>query len=416
MKKTFSGDEKRGYNHDPGGGARVDPSSADYDKPDNQFSHDELLKSCREKASRYFLEAKFGSGATSSREYMIRPLTPKACVLCGSKKYTCLGKGCTGLNCNVIVTGQIRPNILNHGGIPGKVFKTTRASEMLARNPETKKSILQKLPARKLTPKKVKKHAISSGSSRKGTTNKSGQISIRPPYPPSPLNVRSNAMKMLKPKIDFSCKIRLTRREWSKILWRKTNIKQNMLSTEERKLREAAERVKMRTINNKPMPLSEVPCRKMKYLKPESYASPRVLPSSDNLEIIDVLTIDVHPVNELKEKVFPLTDDGLKSETADSSSKYKSCKEYDFKSETVDSSFKYKSGKKDDLKSETVDSNSKYKSDREDDLKGETVDSNSKYKSGREDDLKGETVDSSSKYKSGKEGKSGQECACHLDK
>ena len=60
--------------------------------------HEEVLKSCRGKQSRYFLEAKSDVGATRSRKYMIRPDIFRDCEFCSSKAYLCLGKGCMGTN------------------------------------------------------------------------------------------------------------------------------------------------------------------------------------------------------------------------------------------------------------------------------------------------------------------------------
>ena len=60
--------------------------------------HEEVLKSCRGKQSRHFLEAKSGVGATRSSEYKIRPVILRDFEFCSSKAYLCLGKGCMGTN------------------------------------------------------------------------------------------------------------------------------------------------------------------------------------------------------------------------------------------------------------------------------------------------------------------------------
>ena len=70
--------------------------------------HDEVLRSCRGKQSRYFLEARCGVGATRSRDYMIRPVVLRDCEFCSSQSYLCLGMGCKGKNkkAAVLVSSQ----------------------------------------------------------------------------------------------------------------------------------------------------------------------------------------------------------------------------------------------------------------------------------------------------------------------
>jgi hypothetical protein len=96
--------------------------------------HEKVLKSCREKQSRYFLEAKCGVGATRSREYMIRPVVSKDCEFCSSKAYVCLGRGCVGTKPPVLVRSQKQRDISKPTEILGKVFKTLSTSCVIARN------------------------------------------------------------------------------------------------------------------------------------------------------------------------------------------------------------------------------------------------------------------------------------------
>ena len=141
------------------------PENQDVPLGRNLVAHDELLKCCREKTSRYFLEAKCGVGATSSREYMLRPVQPKACVLCDSKEYVCLGSGCMGSvglqHLHKEMSSRQLKLVNPEKKIPGKVFKARKDIDLIARNPGRANAIVSNILCRKRTVvrKKVEKHS-----------------------------------------------------------------------------------------------------------------------------------------------------------------------------------------------------------------------------------------------------------------
>ena len=101
-------------------------------------NHEELVKSSRKKASRYYLEPFNGVGATSSRGYMSNKLLPSKCEFCASKNYICLGASCMGKG---VTGGDTRKSIQCESGsdeIPGLLFKTLVSPLTLARNPGPK--------------------------------------------------------------------------------------------------------------------------------------------------------------------------------------------------------------------------------------------------------------------------------------
>ena len=108
--------------------------------------HDEVLRSCRGKQSRYFLEARCGVGATRSRDYMIRPVVLRDCEFCSSQSYLCLGMGCKGKNKkSAVLVGSQRQQKQDVSQsqpreLPGQVYKTHTSSCRIARNPGPKKS------------------------------------------------------------------------------------------------------------------------------------------------------------------------------------------------------------------------------------------------------------------------------------
>ena len=154
------------------------PENQDDSLRKSLVSHDELLKCFREKTSRYFLEAKWGVGATSSREYMLRAVLPKACELCATKEYVCLGSGCMGsvLQHPLIESRPRQMNSVNlEKTIPGKSFKGRHEIDLRARNPGRANARISNILCRKrrVFRKKVKKQSAEPGSKPKKRSNKS---------------------------------------------------------------------------------------------------------------------------------------------------------------------------------------------------------------------------------------------------
>lgn len=224
--------------------------------------HEEILITSREKNRRPFLEnPEWGVGATTTRGRL--PM-PNWCQLCGSGDYTCLGGACMGPRPSASSDNGCCDKIPSHGTcrIPGLVFKDS--SSVDARRPGMKKgiSIMRTAQVKKLRKfsgfcrdKKIPFSACF-GSVRRVKHKVHFRF----------LNLYDNydfQKRRKTKKVDRSAQIKITKKEWIKILMRKKSVapsRHHGKAASGSNVTRGSSVTKFRSIDRKHPPPSEIPC------------------------------------------------------------------------------------------------------------------------------------------------------------
>ena len=216
-------------------------------------NHEELVKSSRQKASRYYLEPFNGVGATCSRGYMSNKLLPSKCEFCASKNYICLGASCMGKGVTGVETGKIIQCESRSDAIPGLLYKTLVSP--LARNPGPKTHQVCN-PVRRSPPQRRRRYhpkTIPEKESRKG---KKVYILYVHLHIVSYLFQRTRVSGVKKVLIENAANIQMSWKEWRQILFRRRKVRK--IETES----SAGFKVisEKKEVDIKPDPPAEVPC------------------------------------------------------------------------------------------------------------------------------------------------------------
>ena len=227
-----------------------------------ELLHEEILITSREKNRRSFLEnPEWGVGATTTRGRLPMPYW---CQFCGSGDYTCLGGACMGPRPSATLNNFFYDQIPSHGTcrrIPGLVFKDS--SSVNARRPGMKKGISIMRTAQ------VKKFRKFSGVCR----------DKKIPFPACFGSVRRVKHKVhfhflnlydnydfqkrrKTKKVDRSAQIKITKKEWIKILMRKKSVapSRHHKAASGSTVNRGSSVTKFRSIDHKHPPPSEIPC------------------------------------------------------------------------------------------------------------------------------------------------------------